>query len=83
MHRKPEVELLPLDTEIERTLRNLKKEGAYKKAVMAKQRDVKHSYSSSNRGTSTVAKNYGRLLEASDQRGIFSNKDTTNRSQQF
>ena len=25
MHRRPEVELLPLDTEIERTLRNLKK----------------------------------------------------------
>ena len=25
MHRKPEAELLPLDTELERTLRNLKK----------------------------------------------------------
>ena len=25
MHRRPEAELLPLDTEIERTLRNLKK----------------------------------------------------------
>ena len=25
MHRKPEVDLLPLDTEIERTLKNLRK----------------------------------------------------------
>ena len=25
MHRKPEAELLPLDTEIERTLKNLRK----------------------------------------------------------
>ena len=25
MHRKPEVEFLPLDTELERTLRNLRK----------------------------------------------------------
>ena len=25
MHRRPEVELLPLDTELKRTLRNLKK----------------------------------------------------------
>ena len=25
MHRKPEADLLPLDTEIERTLRNLRK----------------------------------------------------------
>ena len=25
MHRRPEVELLPLNTELERTLRNLKK----------------------------------------------------------
>ena len=25
MHRKPKVELLPLDTELERTLRNLRK----------------------------------------------------------
>ena len=25
MHRKPEAELLPLDTELERTLRNMRK----------------------------------------------------------
>ena len=25
MHRKPEVELLPLDTELEKTLRNMRK----------------------------------------------------------
>ena len=40
MHRKSEAELLPLDTEIERTLRNLKKVREVEKAAMAKQRDV-------------------------------------------
>ena len=40
MHRKPEAELLPLDTKIERTLRNLKKVRAVEKVVMAEQRDV-------------------------------------------
>ena len=37
MHRRLEAELLPLDTELERTLRNLKKVKAAKKAVMAEQ----------------------------------------------
>ena len=35
MHRKPEVELLPLDTELERTLRNLKKVRFVKVVVIA------------------------------------------------
>ena len=35
MHRRPELELLPGDTEIERTLRNLKKVNAAEKEVMA------------------------------------------------
>ena len=34
MHRKPESELLPVDIEIERTLRNLKKVKATEKSVM-------------------------------------------------
>ena len=40
MHGKSKAELLPLDTEIERTLRNLKKVREVGKAAMAKQRDV-------------------------------------------
>ena len=39
MHRRPEAELLPLDTEIERTLRNLKKVRSGKEASMAEQRE--------------------------------------------
>ena len=40
MHRRPEVELLPLDTELERTLRNLKKVGIDEALVMADQRET-------------------------------------------
>ena len=41
MHRQcKEVELLPLDIEIERTLRNLKKVREAEKATMDEQRDV-------------------------------------------
>ena len=35
MHRKPEAELLPLDTKLEKTLRNLKKVRIVESAVMA------------------------------------------------
>ena len=38
MHRRPEAELLPLDAELERTLRNLKKVRIAKALVMAEQR---------------------------------------------
>ena len=38
MHRRPEAELLPLDTEMEKTLRNLKKVRAVEEAIMAKHR---------------------------------------------
>ena len=40
MHRKPELELVPLDTLLERTLRNLKKVRFAKEMVMAKQREI-------------------------------------------
>ena len=41
MHRRLEVELLPLDTELERTLRNLKKVRIVAKtAVMAEQEET-------------------------------------------
>ena len=39
MHRKPEVELLPLDTELERTLRNLRKVKSAESTTMAEQRE--------------------------------------------
>ena len=37
MHRRPKAELLPLDTELERTLRNLKKVGVAEAVAMADQ----------------------------------------------
>ena len=40
MHRKPEAELLPLDTELEITLRNLKKVRFAEAVVMAEQREI-------------------------------------------
>ena len=39
MHRRPAAELLPLDTEIEKTLRNLKKVRATEEATMAEQKE--------------------------------------------
>ena len=43
MHRKPEAELFPLDTELEKTLRNLKKVRSAKSTVMAEQREVQQN----------------------------------------
>ena len=40
MHRKLEGELLPLDKELERTLRNLNKVRSVESAVMVEQREV-------------------------------------------
>ena len=37
MHRKPEAELLPLEPELERTLRNLNKVRSVESTVMAEQ----------------------------------------------
>ena len=39
MHRRPEAKLLPLDIEIEKTLRNLKKVRATEEATMVEQRE--------------------------------------------
>ena len=39
MHRKPEVEFLSLDTELERTLRNLRKVKSVESATMENQRE--------------------------------------------
>ena len=43
MHRRLEAELLPLDTELERTLKNLKKVRATEATNMAEQREGKHN----------------------------------------
>ena len=40
MHRRLEAELLPLDTQLERTLRNLKKVRVVEAAVMVKHEDT-------------------------------------------
>ena len=40
MHRKPESEFVPLDTELERTLRNLKKVRFFEVVVMAVQTEI-------------------------------------------
>ena len=39
MHRKPEADLLPLDTEIKRTLKNLRKIRVAESRSMANQRE--------------------------------------------
>ena len=39
MHRKPEAEMLPLDTELERTVRNLRKVKSAESKTMADQRE--------------------------------------------
>ena len=40
MHRKLEADLLPLDTELKRTLRNLKNVRSVESAVMAEQQET-------------------------------------------
>ena len=40
MHRKPELELVPLDTELERTLRNPKKVRSVESTVMEEQQET-------------------------------------------
>ena len=40
MHRRPEAKMLPLDTELERTLRNLKKVRIFEAVIMEKQRET-------------------------------------------
>ena len=39
MHRKPEAELLPLDTKLERTLKNLRKAKSVESTTMENQRE--------------------------------------------
>ena len=45
MHKRPEAELLPLDTKIEKTLRNLKKVRAAEATTMAEQRECNQNIS--------------------------------------
>ena len=39
MHRKPEAQLLPLDTKLKRTLRNMRKVRSAESTTMANQRE--------------------------------------------
>ena len=41
MHRKTETKLLPLDTKLERTLRNLRKVKSVESTTMAEQREIR------------------------------------------
>ena len=43
MHKKLEAELLLLDIELERTLRNMKKVITYKVSVLAEQREIDYN----------------------------------------
>ena len=43
MHRKPKAELLPLDTGLEKTLRNLKKVRSTESATMAEQIEIQQN----------------------------------------
>ena len=45
MHRRPEAELLPLDTELERTLRNMKKVRKAEAIVMVGQEEINQNES--------------------------------------
>ena len=46
MHRRSEANLLPLDTELEKTIRNLKKERATREAAMEKHQEGNRNASS-------------------------------------
>ena len=60
MHIRTEVELLPLDPELERTLRNLKKVRIIEVSVMARRDTAKHSSCRSLK--TSEAENYGRKV---------------------
>ena len=69
MHRKPEAELLPLDTKLERTLRNLRKVKSVESTTMADQRKKNATYSKRSRNRESLeANDYGGFLEASYSR---------------
>ena len=66
MHRRPEVEQLPLDTELERTLRNLKKVRIVEAITMAEQEGTdQHVLVKANNKKASKTEDYGRFLEAS------------------
>ena len=63
MHRKLEVELLPLDTELERTLRNLKKVRFVEVVVMENKGRYSRTFQLWQL-TDLKDREYGRFLEA-------------------
>ena len=83
MHRRPKAELLPLDTKIEKTLRNLKNVRATEATVMAKQREGNQNVPILATDTSTEVKNNGGFLETSYKGRVLSSETIANRDQQF
>ena len=66
MHRRPEAELLPLDTEFERTLRNLKKVRVVETIAMADQEGTgQHVPAEPTAKKASKTKDHGGFLEAS------------------
>ena len=74
MHKRPEVKLLPLDTEIERTLRNLEKLRSTEEASMVEQREGNQNISIIVTDRPQQRQNYGRFLEAKHRGRVFNNK---------
>ena len=84
MHRKQEVDLLPLNTEIERTLKNLRKIIVAESRSMSNQRERLQAIpEEEEEAERTQRPNIIEVLESYYSRGVLCNETTCNRSQQF
>ena len=72
MHRRPEAELLPLDTKLERTLRNLKKVRKVEATVMVEKEEINH-----NEPVVVSKRPHGQRTMEDFWRPIIKDKDTT------
>ena len=69
MHRKPKAELLPLDTKLERTLRNMRKVKSVESTTMTDQRERMQPIPKKAEAERPLRQiNYGGFLEASYSR---------------
>ena len=80
MHIRTGSYLLPLDTELEKSIKNLKKEKAVAETSMA---DQGKCYYNNPYETSTKAKNNGGFLDTSDKGRLLNSEATTHRCKQF
>ena len=85
MHRKLEVDLLPLDTEIERTLKNLRKITIVESKSMVNQRERLQAIPEAEEEAERTQRpnTIEGLLEAYYSRGVLCSEITCNRNQQF